>query len=192
MSLKSLHETSRSLLNKNTAIVTIVTLCVMLWTANDIIKQVRAAAAPQPSLPNYFYDVAENRLFVSTSPELSPIKGPGSKDDNDRTAVRAFVFACGDCSSTKDRFVGWVEAYTPEAKAAYAEQAEKWAKINVTGANAVPFNKEITKGHMVAVPDANNPDWTKDFVPYNSPAGVKIQSQWAKACGSGFPRQCFP
>lgn len=197
MSFKSAHDSARNLLNKHTAIVTIVTLVVMLWTANDILTQIRnkPVVSSIVALPNYYFDVAENRLFVASSSELSPIAGPGSHHPEDRTAVRAFVFACHSCADNKDRFIGWIEAFTPEAKEIQAMQDKQFAKPqeDVLSMPPAQANRAIARGRMVGKPDPKNPDWSKNLVPYDSPAGEKILSAWPKACGpSSFPRQCFP
>jgi hypothetical protein len=198
MSIKDAHDSARSMLNRHAPLVTIVSLVIMLFTANNIVGQLRTANAANalPALPAYFYDVATDSLFVSTSQDLPPIAGPGSRNPDDRTAVRAFVYACNDCTDDKDRFVAWVEAYTPDAIDARKAQMEAWNgalsdPINKPVSPMMSYTKIIGEGHMIAKPDAKDPAWKDKFVAYDSPAGHKIRKTWSKKC-AGEPKQCFP
>jgi hypothetical protein len=195
MSIKTAHLSARSVLNRHAPLVTIVSLVIMLITANNILGQLRTANAAT-ALPSYFYDVATDSVFVSGSQDLPPITGPGSKHSDELTAVRAFVFACNDCAKENDRFVAWVEAYTPDAKDAYKAQSELWKgdfsqPLSQTG-QLHSYSKTIGQGHMIAKPDPQNPSWKDKFVQYESSAGNKIRNTWPKRCGAELPRQCFP
>jgi hypothetical protein len=198
MSIANAPHAARSLLNRNAPLVTMVSLVIMVFTANNILGQLRTANASNaaaPAAPTYFYDVANDSLFVSTSQELPPIAGPGSKNRDDRTAVHAFVYACNDCNNEKDRFVAWVEAYTPDARDAFKAQSELWGgdfgePLPKPNPHAPSYAKIIAEGHMIAKPDPKDPSWKDKFVAYDSPAGHKIRKNLTKKCES--PKQCFP
>lgn len=79
-------------------------------------------AAPPPAQPVapplqkpvtntvYYYDLGTDQLFVAPPADVTPIDAPSGKDNG----VRAYVFACGDCSG--QTFIGWLERTAPAAR----------------------------------------------------------------------------
>ena len=65
---------------------------------------------PTGDEPTYFYDVETGELFIASGNQVPPIQSPAGNE-----AVRANVYTCGACTE-EERFVGYYEKYTPEAK----------------------------------------------------------------------------
>jgi len=58
----------------------------------------------------YYYDTATGDIFTGNANQYPPIQSPAGNP-----AVRVHFFSCGDCSE-KERFVGFYDKYTDEAK----------------------------------------------------------------------------
>jgi len=75
----------------------------------------------------YFYDLNTKKVFVVPANTRSPVVTPSGPFENGPAGVRLFLFSCKPCPNfngkTLDEVkalgatVGWVERYTPEAKA---------------------------------------------------------------------------
>jgi len=124
----------------------------------------------------WYYDLGSAQLFphAMTNP---PIDAPSGK-----TGVLAMVFACNNCSDESDRFIAWLETYTPQAAAKLAESVPP-------GEMRSPADKKIIDdGKLIATrPDAGEPQW----VPSDSPAGEEIRSTLRNKCRE-FPTACTP
>jgi hypothetical protein len=110
----------RNFLNKHSPAVTLVALVILSITAGDIVQQVRRPKFDLYEVQSYYYDLETDRLFVGKTSGLPPIAGPGSTGPDDLTAVRAYVFACHNCDDMHDRYIGWVEGFSKEAREAFA------------------------------------------------------------------------
>ncbi len=67
----------------------------------------------------WFYDLGTDQLFSADADAVPPIQAPsGIEVDGRPGGVRAKVFACGGCADPADRFIGWLEQFTPEAQRA--------------------------------------------------------------------------
>ncbi len=139
-----------------------------------------AGEQPQPQrgarvVEVYFMDTADGSIFTDKSDQLPPITAPSGKH-----GVRAFVFACGDCGDEANRFVGWLETYTPEAKKAIETPA--------AGPEGGMANYELVEnGHLVASPDSNG-KWIKA----NSKDGFMLMDKIQGKCGNQALKPCFP
>ena len=122
----------------------------------------------------FFMDTADGSLFIDKSDQLPPITAPSGMQ-----GVRAFVFACGDCGDEANRFVGWLETYTPEAKKAIETPA--------VGPEGGMDNYEVIEnGHLVASPKS------KQWMMANSEQGFKIMDSVLSQCPDQAPKPCFP
>jgi hypothetical protein len=224
MSIKQVSGNFRAWLNKHAIKVTAVVLILIVGSMYAIYRE--TAQPDQRSVPifnAYFYDLETGKLFVARMSEPSPIPAPGALPGATPTGVKANVFACHTCEDEKDRFVGFVEMYTPEAKARMAAMSNVTAnRPSMTPAMLPPrpiaqptarattnpttspttspmMNppnasfEEMERGHLVAKPDPQNPDWKNQFVEYMSPEGTKIMESAQKKCGDGiYPKICMP
>ena len=101
--------------NPVVAAVAVIVLVVALYI---ILRQVGLGGRGNPS-DAFWYDVDKGVLFPhegATSPIEAPSGGEG---------VRAYVFACTSCDDDSDRFIGYMERYTPEGKRILAEEEAK-------------------------------------------------------------------
>ncbi|MHB1155223.1 MAG: hypothetical protein ACYC26_00130 [Phycisphaerales bacterium] len=67
---------------------------------------------PAGSGKAWFYDTVKKTYFKDKADQFPPITSP---DGN--PAVRAHFFSCGDCDREKERFPGFYDKYTADAKA---------------------------------------------------------------------------
>ena len=118
-----------------------------------------------------------------------PIETPTKeKTENGMNAgVRAWVFACGDCSDRSKMFIGFLETYTKEAK----EAVEAMAKPMGPDARPPMFSGEDMmareQGHLICVPgDAK-------WVPYGGEKGALIVQSVQEHCGAAAnTKPCYP
>jgi len=180
----------RNLLQKNTALAIVIALPLLGFTAHSIFTQLQNLNSYSVLTPtsSYYYDLASQRLFVATAEGLPPIAGPGSRR-NELTAPRAFVFACRSCADDKDRYIGWLQAYTPEAQDAFKQQNDSVQRDKLDMATIHQLARTVLRGEMIASPTR---DRATEFVPLESPAGHKIMKESNKKCGEVPPRRCFP
>ncbi len=68
----------------------------------------------------YFYDLSTGELFAASPSRLPPIAAPSDTGGN-LQGVRAYVYACGDCSDSQPREIGYLMMYTSQ----YALAIEK-------------------------------------------------------------------
>ncbi len=138
---------------------------------------------PEPAVELvYYYDVNTKALFTASAKEWPPIDGPSGKPgpDGKPAGVRAHVFACGSCADEKNRFVGFLENLTPEAKAVV---------LRIKQGEAPPrADLEVWElGTFIRTPDQEA--WTQR----TDPAHAKvIEAIKAQCSGRGPLTDCFP
>ena len=65
----------------------------------------------------WFYDLNTGKLFVGDRDEIPPIQAPSGKlPDGQLAGVKAYVFSYVHDPNDSERFVGYLEKYTPEGK----------------------------------------------------------------------------
>ena len=163
----------REWMNQNSAAVTIIAVVLLLISLGVIIMTL-TPNNPSRIVDVYFMDTADEVLFTATSDQLPPITAPSGKE-----GVRAFVFSCGDCGDKASQFVGWLETYTAEAKAAIS------APMDDPEAGMANYEL-IENGHMVCDPVS------KRWVMANSEQGFNIMDMVQTKCGNTAPTPCFP
>jgi hypothetical protein len=113
----------RDWINNNTPLVTVIALVIVVGAIGYIFYSQRTPTFRQPN--QYFYDLGSaapdhiDRLFPAKA-QIPPIDAPSGKvmDDGSPAGVGASVFACGGCDDKSQRFIAYLETYTPEAKQA--------------------------------------------------------------------------
>lgn len=130
----------------------------------------------------YYYDLGSGELFVDWSNEIPPVKAPSGPDANNMPqGVRAYVFSCGDCSDESQRFVGWLETYTPEVKQMLLTPRKR------DSLQEQEYLDFIKSGHLVRLTDSDA------WVPADSEAGFSVTASVEARCGpQGQSRPCFP
>ena len=97
----------------------------------------------------YFYDLKGGKLFSGGATELAPIMAP-EQTTGQPQGMRAYVLSCGDCS---DHWIGWLERFTPEAKALMQ---------NPTAGKPDAKQREILKkGREIRPMDGTDKDWVR-------------------------------
>ena len=145
---------------------------------------------PVPQAIVYFYDLNTQAVFVGDMSNIPPFFAPSQKWTSSAKpmGVRAAVFSCGGCARAEDRFVGYVEAYTPDARAALIERM-KGPGINEDLGPDARRNDPSVAGLVVSLPDGGRWVSTRDD---EAGAAVIMGAPQAR-CGEGKPMaRCFP
>jgi len=139
----------------------------------------------QPARRNdraWFFDLNTNQLFVDDVRAIPPITAPSGP----RAGVRAYVFTCGDCNDAKQRFIGYLETYTPDAARQLAD-ARRSLESDPQSVDYLMVARDARAGRLIRRP--NDADWT----PAHSEAGVAIITSLARRCPQGTRiRPCLP
>lgn len=97
----------REKMNENPRLTTGVTIGVVVIALILIVYQLWPASPIQP-ISQAFYTIDEGKTwFVEDIEKVPPFQ------HNGKEAVRAHVFVCGESGQ---KFVGWMEKFTPDAK----------------------------------------------------------------------------
>lgn len=163
----------REWVNRNSAIVTIGAVVVLILSLGTIILS-QGGRAPVRPVDVYYYDVGTGDLFQEKNTLIPPISAPSGKP-----GVRAYVFACGDCGDDSKRFIGWLEMYTPDAKRIMTSPP--------TEAENMDAFEVMERGHLISVPGNN------EWVSMSSEEGFEIMDSIQNKCGEGATvSSCFP
>lgn len=186
--------------NQNSAVVTIGAVVLLLVALGAIVFQMRPRTYARV-VSVYYYDLNTGKTFVGPSDKMPPIPAPSGPLEGmgGDAGVRAYVFACGDCSDESKRFVGWLEIYTPDAKEAMQNAMRPPAGGATPAGGAVPPGPMgspdmfmlMEEGHLIRAEkaeDGSEPKWEK----YNSEAGFKIIQSIQTRCEGAPPKPCFP
>lgn len=166
---------ARNWLNNNSAMVTILAVVILIMSlAFIIISNTRPSYQPRV-IDVYYYDLGTNKLFVDTSDKYPPIATP----TGEMKGARAYVFSCGDCADESQRFIGYLEMYTPQAKSALEDpqpiDPEEMPTIDI-----------FEEGRLIRGVDA------KDWVKANSNEAFETQDAVQTRCGDVPPKSCMP
>jgi len=173
----------RQCLNKYSCAVSILASAVLFLSLGWIAYQSRFFLIESSSAPDvWFYDMGSGKLFVVKSTRIPPIEAPSGPMANGHAAgVRARVFSCGDCSDRSERFIGWLEKHTPEAKQAMVHQQTD------DGSPEPQSNITYLQGLLVRSVDGYY------WVEADSDEGRQIMQVSRKRCPNGtVPHSCFP
>lgn len=133
----------RRWVNRHSSVVTVLSIVAMLvafgWIVQESLSYWRRAS-PVPDV--WYYDLNTGRLFRGPGNALPPIDAPsGPLPNGENAGVRAKVFACGDCEDPTNRFIGWIEKLTAEAKHSMTYgQLGAWEGYSSSGA---PYMKNL-------------------------------------------------
>jgi len=109
----------RDWINKNPKAVIGISIASVLIFLLIVITQLmpyRSPAIPQTSKA-WFYDLNTGKLFVEDGDKIPPVKAPSGKlADGQPGGVRAHVFSYSSNPSESERFIGYLEKFTPEGK----------------------------------------------------------------------------
>lgn len=175
----------RDWLNNNSAIVTIGAVVLLIGALFAIIMQMSGGSSGPRVIDVYFYDLNKNQLFTAKSDAIPPIDtDSGATPQGAPAGVRAYVFACNDCGDENDRFIGWLEMYTPEAKALLTQPAAD--NPEQAAEREMRMYEVWETGQLIR--GVNDTRW----VPQNSQEAMTITSQIETKCPGGAPKPCLP
>ena len=195
------------MVNHYATTVTSMAVGLLVLAMAGVVYQLQPPPKPGP-VPVWFYDLNTGQLFTAKSDAIPPIPAPSdgrAKGGSRASGARAHVFSCGDCAAPAERFVGYLEIYTPEAKKAL-ETLGPLAEASPTPTAekvGLPYEK-LERGHLIRRPPeagekvrvATRPaerGARSGWVPLQSEAGFALQQEVAERCGEDtFPEPCRP
>ena len=109
----------RSWINNNPKIVIGITVAAVFIFLLIVIAQLMPYRAPIISQTSkaWFYDLNTDKLFITDGDKVPPVKAPsGSFPDGQPAGVKACVLSYIREPNESERFIGYLEKYTPEGK----------------------------------------------------------------------------
>jgi hypothetical protein len=109
----------RNCANNNPKIVIGICIGAVLLLLLIVIAQLMPYRSPITLPPHkvWFYDLNTNELFVADGDKIPPIKAPSDKlVDGEPAGVKAHVLSYIRDPNESERFIGYLEKYTPEGK----------------------------------------------------------------------------
>lgn len=96
--------------------ITVVTVLLLLATIIGLLSSGEAPKVKEYK-KGWFYDLNTGKLFVAKSKLIPPIEAPSGPLENGGPAgVKAYVFSYKDEPNESERFIGFLETFTPEAR----------------------------------------------------------------------------
>jgi len=175
--------------HKKTIQTVVILIVVLAAGALIIIRSGGNRPLPGMSRHAYFYDLNTGELFTAEADRIPPIDAPSGVlrgTQGDKAGVRAYVFTCGD-NTESDRYIAWIETYTPEAQRAVAEQRKRPATSHPVAGPGVGFTpSRIARVNPESPGDVR---WTGS----DTPKGVDIVRSSTTPCADGSaPIPCVP
>ncbi len=173
---------AREWLNENSA-VPMITAAVILIVALVIVLATFGGGEDvneEPTLGQFFLDLTTNESFVAPPGAAPPIDTPGGSKD---AGVRAIYLTCDGCG---DRYLGWLERYTPEAKQLYLDTVEQNKTREIQLPTEMVVRQSLPKGLQVRGPDGGK------WVAQSSGQGQEITSSARNRCGERPAQPCDP
>jgi len=137
-------------------------------------------SGPAGSSKAWFYDLNTGELFTAAAKELPPIKAPsGPLPDGQPAGVLAHVFSFADEPNELNRFIAFLETYTPDMK----EQMSAFLKSKNKNPDLL---KDWNSGRLVRAVDGN------DWYPADSKQGREIQKIPVPDANCRQPNICMP
>lgn len=175
----------RDWVNEHPSAALIAAVAILLLSLGWLLTRTSSSYRPRSS-GYFFYDLGTGELFVAQAaiPPIDTKSGEGQ-------GVRAVVFSCGKCQDKSTRFIGWLERYTPEARALMLKPPAP----NDGGPDAADHvTWRIDAGHQLAAPPEPGAD--PRWVPLTSHEGTALMQSVRTRCpGAGRdnqPEVCSP
>lgn len=183
----------RDWVNKNSAIVTILAVLVLILSLAFIVWN-NTTPTYKP-VDMWYYDMGSDaadpnaRLFQAKGNELPPIASPSGKlnENGEPMGARAWVYSCGECDDEKSRFIGYIEVYSKEAKESFTNPT----KLGPDGKPPLFRPEDMMmqeQGHFIQEPGSDK------WYPFQSPEGNDIRMKVQEKCGDVKtpPKMCYP
>ena len=173
---------AREFMNRNSALVTIAAVVVLVVALGLIIMQSRGPRRSASPVDAYYFDMGSGRIFVSASAQIAPIDAPSGPYRESPGGVRVYIFACAGCGDYEGMSVGqvrergghvaWLEMYDPAVKEQFTR-----------GRQPGPM---MMTGRLVKTVDAEH--WVRS----SSPEGMHLQEEAQGLCATRPPTLCYP
>lgn len=178
----------RQLINNNSAAVTVAAVVLLVASLAIIIYTNSGTGAGMVNPDMYFMDLNTGELFVGKAADTPPIVAPSGDwkgaQPGTPAGAKAYVYACGDCADASKRFIGYVEMYTPEAKAKMQKMQEAM-KSGEPNPEMYMMEQDMESGRMVAGASGTTPPGPRDFVQAMSEQGMKLMEAIGTRCPEG-------
>ena len=117
-----MYEKWRNWLMQNNAVATAGAVAILVLALGAIFWQLKGPSRPSGDRKSWFYDLGTGKLLIRDIDEIPPIQTDGGN-----LAVKAFVFACGECPRLSEgmsreevekagAFIGYFETFTIMSK----------------------------------------------------------------------------
>jgi hypothetical protein len=126
----------------------------------------------------WFYDLKTRQLFAASDSSVPPIDTKSGPE----MGVRAYVYTCSGGSNPNDKFIAFIEKFTPEVKKGVEEDLKH-------GGGQMTIGLALERrpgGVLISQPDAGN--WFPKF----SDEGRQIMEMGKKKGGCPNPTLCLP
>lgn len=137
----------RSWLNRqNPKIIISITVVTVLILVTTVIGLLSSGEAPKviEYKQAWFYDLNTGKLFVSKSKLIPPIEAPsGPLENGEPAGVKAYVFSYKHEPNESERFIGFLETFTPEAK------RNQTTSANSSGGSTEELIKQWGEGRLI-------------------------------------------
>lgn len=186
----------RKWINKNSAAVTAIAVIGIVVAIMGIVRQMKPPVVNRAPSLSYFLDLDSDQLFVAGSDLVPPIHSPGADSSQPPNSVRAYVFACGECGVAENRFISWVEKFSPESQQQISRRAKR-SPSDQPDQPGMPFMPgpgfPSDPGHWVAKYDDQDPEWKTKWVLFSSQEGNQVIASTQERCAPNFmPMICRP
>jgi hypothetical protein len=163
-------EPIRESINRNTAVIGVIALVVAIVALTFIVRQF--FPRPTGQTPQvYFYDISNKTTTIGPKTNYPPLIGSTGQP----TVVYAFYFTC---STPENKYLAYLEKYSP--------QTQQMLHNTVNGSAQINNQRTTSPDILVCLPSD-----TANWVPVNSPEGLKIIQ--LQPCPEGhMPQQCLP
>lgn len=138
---------ARELLNRqNPKVIIGITVFTVLLLLTIAISLLSSGEPPKVKeyKKGWFYDLNTGKLFIAKSELIPPIEAPSGPLDNGGPAgVKAYVFSYKNEPNESERFIGFLETFTPEAKRNQTTSAKS------SGGSAAELIKQWGEGRLI-------------------------------------------
>jgi hypothetical protein len=173
----------RQWVNQRAAIVTVLTLVVIAATCYIIFNLIRPK--PIPVTYAYYYDLGTDAVFTDTADKVPPFAAPSGKagPHGEPLAVSAVFYSCTSCDNPANRYIAYLQQYTPEAQKHVLDFAASNSAIDPGNMQDDPRNA----GLVIRAPGGGL------WYPAESDEADEIIRTARGKCGAhSFPSPCFP
>ena len=147
----------RNWINKNPKIVIGVCVAAVFIFLVIVIAQLMPYSPPIISQTSkaWFYDLNTDKLFITDGDRIPPIQAPSGKlPDGQPGGVKAYVFSYSRDPSESERFIGYLEKYTPEGKkivSSFRKSGDKVTEELIEQLNNNRFVRRLDDDHWFLV-----------------------------------------